>query len=531
MVYFAKWKVVLVLLVCALGLVYAVPNLLDRRTLEAWAPDASCWMPVCQVTLGLDLQGGTHLLARVEYQEVVTSQVESLESALRRPLREADIGRRGGIGVIDDTVVFTLRDLADADRLRDLVTELDPRFAVTVDPGSGGVAIAFTPEAIDELRTNAVSQSIEIIRERIDQLGTTEPNIQRQGEDRVLIQVPGEGDSQRVKDLIGPTAQMPFHLIDEATPVSQALAGRVPPGSFLAPSIETRADGEPEQWYVVRRTVNVSGENLVDAQPAISENQPVVSFRFDAAGARRFADATRNNQGNRLAILLDDKVISAPAIREPILGGSGIITGSFSFQSASDLALLLRAGALPASLTFLEERTVGPSLGADSIEAGKMAAIIGMTLVVVFMIASYGMFGAMAVVALGFNLTLIVAALSVFQATLTLPGIAGIVLTVGMAVDANVLIFERIREEIANKRSPISAIDAGYGRAMTTIIDSNLTTGIAALLLFALGSGPIKGFAVTLGIGILASMFTAIMVTRLMVVTWLRRSRPKTIPI
>jgi len=531
MVYFAKWKVVLVLLVCALGVIYAAPNLLDRETMKEIAPEASCWLPVCQLNLGLDLQGGTHLLARVEYLEVVTKRIESLEASIRRPLREADIGRRGGIGVEGDAVVFILRDLADTDRLQDLVTEQDPSFAADIDPTSGAVAIRFTPEAITELRGYALSQSIEIIRKRIDELGTTEPIIQRQGEDRILIQVPGEGDSQRVKDTIGPTAQMTFHLVDEGTPVSQALAGRVPPGSFLAPSIEVKANGEPEEWFVVRKEVNVSGDSLVDAQPAVSENQPVVSFRFDAAGARRFAETTRENQGRRLAILLDDKVISAPNIREPILAGSGIITGRFTFQSANDLALLLRAGALPAPLTFLEERTVGPSLGADSIEAGKAAALIGMVLVVAFMIATYGMFGAMAVVALFFNLALIVAVLSVMQATLTLPGIAGIVLTVGMAVDANVLIFERIREEIANRRSPISAIDAGYGRAMTTIIDSNLTTLIAAVLLFALGSGPIKGFAVTLGIGILASMFTAIMVTRLMVVTWLRRARPKSIPI
>ncbi len=531
MIYFAKWKVVLVLLVCGLGVIYASPNLLDRQAMKEWSEDMPGWMPVHQVNLGLDLQGGIHLLTRVEYEEVVTRQVESLEASMRAPLRTADIGRRGSIETEGDVVVFTLRNPGDAGRLRDLVAEIDPRFRTQVDPATGAVDIRLTPEAIVELRQNAVSQSIEIIRGRIDELGTTEPNIQRQGDDRILVQVPGEGDSKRVKDLIGSTAQMTLHLVDEATPVSQALAGRIPPRSFLAPSIETNANGEPEQWYVVLKRVNVSGERLVDSQPTVSENQPVVSFRFDAVGARQFADVTRANEGNRLAILLDGAVISAPQINEPILAGSGIITGNFSFQSANDLALLLRAGALPAPLTFLEERTVGPSLGADSISSGQMASLIGMILVVGFMVVAYGLFGLMAVGALAFNLALILAVLSVFQATLTLPGIAGIVLTVGMAVDANVLIFERIREEIANARSPISAIDAGYSRAMTTIIDSNLTTGIAALLLFALGSGPIKGFAVTLGIGILASMFTAIMVTRLMVVTWLRRSRPKTLPI
>jgi len=383
------------------------------------------------------------------------------------------------------------------------------------------------------VRNNAVAQSIEIIRNRIDELGTTEPNIQRQGEDRVLVQVPGEGDSQRVKDLIGRTARMAFHLLHETWTPGQPVPERAPRRSFIAPSYEKipGSNDQPVRQYLVSSRENVSGEHLVDAQPTLYENRPVVSFRFDAAGARDFAETTRENTGRFLAILLDDEVISAPVIDEPILAGSGIIRGQFSIREVNDLALLLRAGALPAELTFLEERTVGPSLGADSIEAGKVAAVIGMVLVVGFMIISYGMFGAMAVVALGFNLALILAVLSGIQATLTLPGIAGIVLTVGMAVDANVLIFERIREEIANNRSPISAVDAGYSRAMTTIIDSNLTTGIAALLLFALGSGPIKGFAVTLGFGILASMFTAIMVTRLMIVTWLRRARPKSIPI
>ncbi len=616
MVYFPAWKIVLVLLVCALGVIYASPNLIGRQAAtvaeqtetagsygsfsiasngrwtydidvssagfqalgtgetrtdsftvvvtdssgaetardvvvpvrggddearktglldlisEHWTDDLPSWMPVKRVNLGLDLQGGTHLLARVEYRDIIDRQIQALEENIRRPLREADIGRQGSIDVRGDAVVLTLRDPADAGRLRDVVFELDQRFEVQTDAASGTTEIRFAEAAVEEVRNNALAQSIEIIRGRIDQLGTTEPNIQRQGEDRVLVQVPGEGDSQRVKDLIGTTARMSFHMLHETWRPGQSLPSVAPRRAFIAESYE-RVPGtdEPVTSYLVSRTENVSGENLVDAQSTLHENRPAVSFRFDAAGARAFADTTRSNAGRFLAILLDDKVISAPVINEPILGGNGVITGQFSFQETNDLALLLRAGALPAELTFLEERTVGPSLGADSIAAGQVAAMIGMTLVVVFMIATYGMFGAMAVVALMFNLALILAVLSGIQATLTLPGIAGIVLTVGMAVDANVLIFERIREEIGNKRSPISAIDAGYSRAMTTIIDSNLTTGIAALLLFALGSGPIKGFAITLGFGILASMFTAIMVTRLMVVTWLRRTRPKSIPI
>jgi preprotein translocase subunit SecD len=343
--------------------------------------------------------------------------------------------------------------------------------------------------------------------------------------------VPGVDDPERVKDLLGRTARLTFHLLDPSTTAAQARRGGVPAGSVLLSGNEVGPDGEPLEEYVVRRRVMVSGDTLTDAQPTFQEGRPVVSFSFDQAGARRFGDVTSENVGQRLAIVLDGEVISAPVIRSPILGGNGVIEGGFTTQTANDLALLLRAGALPAPLTVLEERTVGPGLGADSIAAGKAAAAIGFVLVVVFMIVSYGLFGLFAAVALVFNLALILAVLSMIQATLTLPGIAGIVLTVGMAVDANVLIFERIREEIANGRSPISSVDAGYGRALTTIIDANLTTLIAALLLFAFGSGPIKGFAVTLSVGIVASMFTAIMVTRLMVVVWLRRTRPKAIPI
>jgi len=312
--------------------------------------------------------------------------------------------------------------------------------------------------------------------------------------------------------------------------VAQALRGRVPPGSMLLPSEEIGADGKPIQ-YLVRKRVRVSGDRLVDAEPSFQDNRPVVSFRFDSVGGRKFGDTTKENVGKLLAIVLDKKVISAPRIQQPILGGSGIITGNFTVQETSDLALLLRAGALPAPLVILEERSVGPGLGRDSIEAGKIASIIGMALVIVYMVVSYGLFGVLADLALFFNIVLIIALLSVLQATLTLPGIAGIVLTIGMAVDANVLIFERIREEVRNGRTPISAIDAGYRRALTTIIDANVTTLIAAVLLYAFGTGPIKGFAVTLSIGLITSMFTAVMVTRLFVVLWLRRARPQVLPI
>jgi len=529
MVHFQKWKIVLVLAVCALGLIYAAPNLLGRDTVSGWAESLPRWLPVQQVNLGLDLQGGSHLLLRVEVDAVVQERLTSLVDGLRTELRAARIGYTG-LGVQDGAVTFTLRDPADRTQALEIAEGLDEDLTVEVGDGDR-VTARFSEEALQELQDSAVAQSIEIVRRRIDELGTNEPLIQRQGPSRIVVQLPGVNDPERVKDLLGQTARLTFHLLDEDTSPSQARSGNLPPGSVLLPGREVGPDGEPVQEYVVRRRVMVSGEALTDAQPTFQQGQPVVSFSFDSAGGRRFGDVTSDNVGRRLAIVLDSEVISAPVIRSPILGGSGVIEGGFTVDTANDLALLLRAGALPAPLTVLEERTVGPGLGADSIAAGKAASIIGFVGVIVFMTLSYGLFGIFANIALIFNLALILAVLSSLQATLTLPGIAGIVLTVGMAVDANVLIFERIREEVRNGRSPISAIDAGYGRALTTIVDANVTTLIAAILLFAFGSGPIKGFAVTLSIGILSSMFTAIMVTRLQVVTWLRRTRPKAVPI
>ncbi len=529
MVYFAKWKIVLIVVVCALGVLYAAPNLLDRSMTEAWSEALPEGLPTRQINLGLDLQGGSHLLLRVEWEEVLQERLESIVDTLPSELRGAGIGYTER-GIVDDAVTFRLRDPADAEPARAILAELDSDLDVTVEE-DGRIVARYGEEALDELRLNAVRQSIEIVRRRVDELGTTEPNIQRQGDDRILVQLPGVDDPQRVKDLLGQTARLTFHMVDDRADVAAARAGNVPPGSELLPSAQAGPDGEPETHWVVRRRVEVSGEHLTGAQPSFDQGQPVVRFTFDTVGGRRFGDVTSENVGRLLAIVLDGEVISAPRIRQPILGGSGIIEGGFTVESANDLAILLRAGALPAPLTILEERTVGPGLGADSITAGSTAALIGFVLVVALMIATYGRFGVMASVALVINLILILAVLSVLQATLTLPGIAGIVLTVGMAVDANVLIFERIREEVRNGRSPISAIDAGYSRALTTIIDSNITTLIAAILLFALGSGPVKGFAVTLSIGILSSMFTAVMVTRLMVVTWLRRARPKALAV
>ncbi|MGH7225615.1 MAG: protein translocase subunit SecD, partial [Gemmataceae bacterium] len=392
------------------------------------------------------------------------------------------------------------------------------------------VTVTFNPTALDQRQASAVSQSIEIVRRRIDETGIKEPTIQREGSDRILVELPGVGNPEHVKELLGRTAKMTFQLVDENVTPEDVSQGRIPPGDVVLPMEEGK--GQPNGQIVVRRRIMVSGDTLTDAQPTFENgNEAVVSFKFDSTGARRFAQATRDNVGKRFAIVLDNKVISAPVIREPILGGQGVIEGSFTVQSASDLSLLLRAGALPAPLTILEQRTVGPNLGADSIREGATASIVAVVLVVVFMFLFYGLFGIFADIALFFNLCLMFGVLNVLGATLTLPGIAGIALTLGMAVDANVLIYERIREEVRSGRSIISSLQAGFERAFGTILDSHVTTLVAGGLMFWLGSGPVKGFAVTLSVGVLTSLFSAILVTRLQVVTWLRRARPKEIPI
>lgn len=524
MVHIPKWKAILIALICAFGIIYAAPNLLDGKTVAQWESSAPSWAPVRTINLGLDLQGGSHLLLEVDVRSVINERINGLLDQARSALRQAQVGYVD-LAVEGDGVAFTVRDPAQVDAGRETVRKLDPQELETSVSGNR-VLVRFTDSSIRTKTNQAVEQSIEIVRRRVDETGTKEPSIQRQGTDRILLQLPGLDDPERIKRLLGQTAKLSFRLVDDSVGPAELLSGRVPAASERLPMAEN-----PGQYMAVRKRVMVSGDTLVDSQPSFQNGEAVVSFRFDSVGAKRFGDATKENVGRPFAIVLDGKVISAPVIREPILGGSGVISGSFTVQTASDLALLLRAGALPAPLHVIEERTVGPGLGADSIEAGKIASVAGFGLVVVFVLATYGLFGVFACTALAFNLIFLVALLSVFQATLTLPGIAGIVLTIGMAVDNNVLIFERMREEQQNGRSVISAIDAGYTRAFATIMDSNLTTLIAAVLLYFLGSGPVRGFAVTLAMGIATSMFSANMLTRMMVLTWMRRTKPKSIPL
>ncbi len=541
MLYFAKWKTGLVVAVCLAGLIFLLPNFFSTDTLEGFPG----FLPNQQISLGLDLQGGSHLLLEVDVEVVIEERLEGLVDETRQGLNRAEGGRIGytDIGRKGDVVTVRIRNPEDFDRARAILEDMAQPIANTllgtsardliVELDAGGVAVLrLSEDAVDARSAAAVEQSIEIVRRRIDETGTREPTIQRQGSDRILVQLPGVQDPDRIKRLLGKTAKLVFRLVDVETPPTRDPL-QVPAGSELVPADdEFDSQGRP-QLYVVRKQVMVSGENLVDAQPGFDSqtNEPVVNFTFDSVGGRRFGAVTSENVGRPFAIVLDGQVISAPVIRQPIIGGSGQISGGFTVQGANDLSVLLRAGALPAPLKILEERTVGPDLGADSVAAGKIASVIAFVLVMIFMVVTYGSFGLVANLALLVNLLLIGGGLSALQATLTLPGIAGVVLTIGMAVDANVLIFERIREEVRAGRTPFSAIEAGYSRALTTIIDSNVTTLIAAVLLFSLGSGPVRGFAITLGFGIVSSMFTAITLTRLVIAIWIRQRKPAVLPI
>ena len=530
MLYMSRWKAVAIVVTTLLICLFAVPNLLPNNIVQSWPKWAQR-----HVVLGLDLQGGSHLLLEVDSGAVRKEKINQLREETRKALLEGRIGLVSAPVVRGESVEVRIREnnlQQGLTKLRELSQPLGGLLSATGQRsveinhvGGGLVRLTPTEPAIQERIRQAVDQSIQIVTRRIDELGTVEPVIQRQGADRILVQVPGLGDPKDLIDLLGKTAKLEFRMVDSSMSVEQAIATRPPPESEVL--YGTKAEGGTP--YLIEKRVVVSGGDLVDAQPAFDPrtNEPVVTMRFNASGARRWAQATTENVGRLFAIILDNEVISAPVIREPILGGSSQISGNFTVESANKLAILLRAGALPAPLTIIEQRVVGAGLGQDSIESGTRAAYFGAALVALYMLGAYGTFGVFAIIAVAFNVAMIFGVLSMLTATLTLPGIIGIVLTIGIAVDSNVLIYERIREEIRTGRSAISAIDAGFTRALATIMDSNITTFIAAAVLFFIGTGPVRGFAVTFGIGIITTVFTAFTLTRLMVSYWVRWSRPQ----
>jgi preprotein translocase subunit SecD len=533
MLYFTRWKALAIIFTALVVCLCAVPNFFPEATVKTWPKWAQR-----HLVLGLDLQGGSHILLEVDANSVKKDKLEQVRDDVRRALRDAKIPYTG-LAVRNDNVEVRITkdtDLQNAlAKLRELSQPLGgllgssgQRSLEIADAGGGLIRLSVPQAAITERIRQAVEQSIQIVERRVNELGTVEPLIQRQGVDRILVQVPGLQDPTRLKELLGKTAKLDFRMVDLTVPADQAQQGRVPPDSEVLMSSTA-----PKIPYVIKKQILVSGGDLTDAQPGFDQRsgEPIVSFRFNTSGSRKFAQATSENVGQPFAIVLDNEVISAPVIREPITAGSGQISGSFTVQAANDLAILLRAGALPAPLTIIEERTVGPGLGQDSIEKGELAAYVGSIMVIVFMLVTYRLFGVFANIAVAINVAMIFGVLSLLNATLTLPGIAGIVLTVGIAVDSNVLIYERIREELRGGRTAISAIDAGFKRALSTILDSNITTFIAAAVLFYIGTGPVRGFAVTLGIGIITTVFTAFTLTRLIVATWVRWKRPHSVPI
>ena len=533
MLYFTRWRAIAIVATAFVICLFAAENFIPSDIVDSWPKWAQR-----RLVLGLDLQGGSHILLEVDTKAVQKDMLEALRDDVRRVLREARIGYVG-LAVRGSSVEVHIREGSNFDeaveKLRALSVPLGGILSaagqrsldITTEPGNV-VRLSLSEPSIVEKVRQSVDQSIEIIERRVNELGTVEPLIQREGSDRILVQVPGLQDPTRLKQLLGKTAKLDFQMVDTNVSAADARPGDIPPDDEILYSANA-----PKTPYVVEKRVLVSGSELTDAQPGFDQrtNEPVVNFRFNTSGARKFAQATQENVGKPFAIVLDNQVISAPVIREPILGGSGQISGNFTVQSANDLAILLRAGALPAPLTIIEERTVGPGLGADSIAKGKISAYVGAAMVVIFMFVTYGLFGLFANIAVAINVAMIFGLLSMLNATLTLPGIAGIVLTVGIAVDSNVLIYERIREEVRAGRTPINAIDAGFSRALATILDSNITTFIAASVLFYIGTGPVRGFAVTLGIGILTTVFTAFTLTRLIVAYWVRWRRPQRVPI
>jgi SecD/SecF fusion protein len=523
MLHFSRSKTLIIIGLCLLGVLLAVPNFLGQGALPAWVPQP-------RVNLGLDLQGGSYLLLEVDMKTVIRDRLTNLRSEVRQALAKAQVAHRG-VDVLEQGLSVQLASEPDAAAARKALAPIlqlrseGPAYALFFDQKLDGARLILTlsPAALSDMATKAVEQSVSIVRRRIDETGVNEPAVARQGRDRVLVALPGVSDPDRIKRLLGKTAKMTFRLVapKDARPNAD---------TEVLPYAERGRGAEP---IAVQRQIAVDGANLTNANPGTDPRtgEWVVHFELDRIGAKRFADVTTHHVGEPFAIVLDGKVISAPVIREPITGGRGQISGNFTVQDATDLAVLLRAGALPAPLTVVEERTIGPSLGADSIRTGLLSIAAGFVFLVGFILATYGLFGVFAAVALVANLALTLTGLSLLGATLTLPGIAGILLALGMAVDANILINERAREEARKSTGVISALETGFRRAYRTIVDANATTLIKMLILFAVGTGAIRGFAITISMGILISMFTAIVLVRLLISFWLQRTRPKALKI
>jgi protein-export membrane protein SecD len=534
MLYFAPWKIWSIVAAVVLAILLALPNLLPPAT-QVWLAERTIARPM---TLGLDLQGGSSVLLEVDRKDLQKNLTTHLIGDIRRALSDAGLPR-GAINRTANGVSVRLLNAADAEKAVPIFNRLNqpesagifggPAAAAPYDITRNGEQFTFTfsERGLADRISKAIDQSIKIVERRVNSLGTTEPSIQRQGAERILVQLPGLDDPERVKAVIGQTAKLTFQLLCETQPANP---GDTPPPDCEA--LPQKEDPKRMLWVQTSSVATVDGADLTDAQPAFDQNnEPIVSFTFNTKGALQFGELTRLNVGKPFAIVLDGIVQSAPRINEPILGGRGQISGRFSVDETSDLAIVLRSGALPAKLSIAQESTVGPSLGSDSITAGVVACVIGLVGILIFTIIAYGLFGIFANIALILNLVMLIALMSVFGFTLTLPGIAGIVLTMGMAVDSNVLVFERIREEWRKGRTSLNAIETGFTEALRTVVDANLTTLIAAAVLFGVGSGPIRGFAVTLVIGIITTVFTAFTVTRLIIALWVKRTRPREVPL
>ena len=525
----SRWKTISVLAALIFGILFTLPNVLPQSVRDTMPG----FLPKQTLNLGLDLQGGSYLLLSVDTKALRVEKTTNLIEDTRTTLRDEKIDFTD-LGQVGAAVSVRVTDPA---RVNEVVNLLRNRVGAPLPNGGGRdvtinasgdqrLSMTFSDQAMTAEAGKAVEQSIEIIRRRIDALGTKEPSIQRQGVDRIVVQAPGESDPERLKNIIGKTAKLTFQMVDDSVSPAEAAQGRIPPGSVMLPM----QDGPP---LLVKKRALVDGGMLTDARQGFDQqsSSALVQFRFNGQGAKRFGDATIHGIGKRFAIILDGKIISAPVIQSAITGGSGQITGNFTPESANDLAVLLRAGALPAPLNVEQQNTVGAELGADAVRAGAISLTIGAAAIIVFIVLAYGLFGVFAAIALVVNVLLIFGAMSLTQATLTFPGIAGLILTLAVAVDANVLIYERVRDEAHAGRSPLSALDHGYQRALVSILDANITSAISALIMLMFGAGPVQGFAWTLLIGVITSVFTAVVITQLLIGWWYRATKPKSLPI